>query len=350
MIKSRSPYLCNLKLALIVLVVLGHSLEQIGGQNTLLYRFIYLFHMPLFAFVTGLHLKMAKRCLKQAKTALLLYVPIQGAIVLAGALSGNHTLSLTTPYWHLWYLLSLCWWALAAALFCICRKRFAHAGALLLPASIVCALLFGALPSGRFLSLTRTVVLFPFLLLGILCPAVFQDGPNLRTRRKLAAAGLIGIIPALSVLNGVPYAFLYHADGYAVFSLSARNGGILRGFSLLSACCLGMLVLAAVPARKLPVTKIGGDTLPAYLLHVLFMPIAAFFWPEGQNAGLVLFSFAVVFIIWKFSRWVRPLYTVMRPSERNGRKKRGKAFLGLAPAKLLFDSSERISIRSHPKH
>ena len=44
MIKSRCTYLCNLKLLLIVSVVLGHSLEQINAQESMVYRLIYLFH------------------------------------------------------------------------------------------------------------------------------------------------------------------------------------------------------------------------------------------------------------------------------------------------------------------
>ncbi|MCD7857149.1 MAG: hypothetical protein LUG55_05010 [Clostridiales bacterium] len=87
-IKKRAAYLCNVKLFLLVLVVLGHSMEQVGMKGNLLYRLIYLFHMPLFAFVSGLHLKTVKTCFRQARTALLLYLLIQGALTLAGR--GKH--------------------------------------------------------------------------------------------------------------------------------------------------------------------------------------------------------------------------------------------------------------------
>ncbi len=317
MIKSRCTYLCNLKLLLIVLVVLGHSLEQTGAQDSAVYRLIYLFHMPLFAFVTGLHLKTVQKSLKQARTAALLYVSVQGVVVSAGQLAGYSAMRLTVPFWHLWYLLSLCLWALMAAVICPWLERYPHGGILFLLSSVACSLLCGALPFGKFLSLSRTVCFFPFVLLGVLCPVKLQEGLTVRSRCLLAAAGGLGIMPLWAVLRKVPYEFFYHAAGYGRFSLSLSEGCLYRGCSLLAALSLGALVLAAVPGRKLPVTKIGGDTLPAYLLHIAFVPLAAFFRTEGGSGWLAvlffgIFSFAVVLLIWEFGRWSRPLYTVTR--------------------------------------
>lgn len=317
MIKNRCTYLCNLKLLLIVLVVLGHSLEQINAQDSMIYRIIYLFHMPLFAFVTGLHLKTVEKCLRQARTATLLYVPIQGMIVLAGQLAGDSSMRLTVPFWHLWYLLSLCLWALMAAALRPWLERHIHGGVFLLMAAVACSLLCGALPFGKFLSLSRTVCFFPFVLMGALCPVKLQEGLTVKVRCFLAAAGGLGILPLWVVLKDLPYEFFYHAAGYDKFSLSLSEGCLLRGFCLLAALCLGALILAAVPARKLPVTKIGGDTLPAYLLHIAFVPLAALFRADGGSGWFVpvffgVFSFAVVLLIWEFGRWSRPMYTVTR--------------------------------------
>lgn len=317
MIKSRCTYLCNLKLLLIVLVVLGHSLEQINAQDSMIYRIIYLFHMPLFAFVTGLHLKTVEKCLRQARTAAFLYVPIQGIIVLAGQLAGDSSMRLTVPFWHLWYLLSLCLWALMAAALRPWLERHIHVGAILLLVAAACSLLCGALPFGKFLSLSRTVCFFPFVLMGVLCPVKLQEGLTVKVRCLLAAVGGLGIIPLWVVLKDLPYEFFYHAAGYDKFSLSLSEGCLLRGFCLLAALCLGALILAAVPGRKFPVTKIGGDTLPAYLLHIAFVPLAALFRADGGSGWFVLvffgvFSFAVVLLIWEFGRWSRPMYTVMR--------------------------------------
>lgn len=54
--KTRDTYWDSLKFVLIFLVVLGHMIEPyITSSKVILavYNFIYLFHMPLFVFVSG---------------------------------------------------------------------------------------------------------------------------------------------------------------------------------------------------------------------------------------------------------------------------------------------------------
>ncbi|MCD8368568.1 MAG: hypothetical protein LUC48_11240 [Clostridiales bacterium] len=310
-IKQRAAYLCNVKLFLLVLVVLGHSMEQTGMKGNLLYRLIYLFHMPLFAFVSGLHLKTVKFCLRQAKTALLIYLLIQGGLVLL-----DRSQTLTTPYWHLWYLLSLCWWSLLCG---GCAVLLEHRpgcwDVILLITSVAAALGCGLLPMGRFLSLSRTVVFFPYVLMGMRCPVGLQDGPNRRTRRRLLAVSLLGALPVCIVLREAPYAFLYQAEGYHSYRMAPVEGMLLRLLCFAAAISLGALVLALIPAKRFPLTKVGGDTLPTYLLHVCFLPLLKTFWPGAGIGGLGLFSAAVVCLLWELFRWVRPPYAVVQ--ERN---------------------------------
>ena len=73
MIRSREALYCNLKLFLIFLVVYGHLIEGAIGQSerfALQYRIIYLFHMPLFVFLTGLFLKSKEQCASQGRRML----------------------------------------------------------------------------------------------------------------------------------------------------------------------------------------------------------------------------------------------------------------------------------------
>ena len=62
-VKARAPFFDNLKGILIFLVVFGHFILPVN--NTLvvsaIFEFIYLFHMPLFVFITGLFAKSAVR-------------------------------------------------------------------------------------------------------------------------------------------------------------------------------------------------------------------------------------------------------------------------------------------------
>ncbi|MCD8160975.1 MAG: hypothetical protein LUE61_07335 [Clostridiales bacterium] len=301
-IKKRAAYLCNVKLFLLVLVVLGHSMEQAGMKGDLLYRTIYLFHMPLFAFVSGLHLKTVPSCLRQAKSALMLYLPIQGGIALV--VRGQ---TLTTPYWHLWYLLSLCWWLLLCGGCAVVLKSGENKWkAILLAISVATSLGCGLLPIGRFLSLSRTVVFFPYVLMGMLCPVELQEGPDRRTQRRLLGLSLLGALPVCLVLREAPYAFLYQADGYRRYGMTPSEGIRLRLLCFAAAVGLGLFVLALIPAKWFYFTKIGGDTLPAYLLHVCLLPLVNTLWLEPGAGVLTLFSVALVWLLWELLRWVRP--------------------------------------------
>ena len=60
--KERDYFFDNLKAVLIFLVVLGHFLLPIHGESVLVVvkRLIYVFHMPLFVFVSGYFAKKIK--------------------------------------------------------------------------------------------------------------------------------------------------------------------------------------------------------------------------------------------------------------------------------------------------
>lgn len=59
--KERLPFFDNLKGILIILVVVGHFFNGAVAANTLpawhVFDFIYMFHMPLFIFVSGVFCK-----------------------------------------------------------------------------------------------------------------------------------------------------------------------------------------------------------------------------------------------------------------------------------------------------
>lgn len=98
---------CNLRALLMYLVIYGHLIERRLGESPALqvqYRWIYAVHMPAFAFLSGLFCKQPESCRRQAGRALSVYLAAQLAAV---ALLDQTP---WTPYWHLWYLLSLSMW------------------------------------------------------------------------------------------------------------------------------------------------------------------------------------------------------------------------------------------------
>ena len=275
MVKLRSAYYCNLKLFLIWLVIYGHWIEpQIAAAPALyrIYRLIYLFHMPLFAFLSGLFLHSCGGCLRQLRRLLPVYLLCQ---------SGAAALGLTpwhTPWWILWYLLSLCLWlALAALLLKLQRGKW-----LILLLSFAAGCLAGnAEWIGRPFSLSRTVVFFPWFWLGVLLP---PELPWHRLRLpSLIAAALLR--PEMSAVT------LYHA---------APCAPSVRLECYLCALILGALVLGWCPRWRFPWSRAGADTMPAYLLHG---PVVRLLGGVSHPALAAAFF---LYITHKLTQWHRP--------------------------------------------
>ena len=75
-LKNNNYFIDNLKVILIFLVVFGHLIERyIDTNSTLLgvYMFIYIFHMPLFVFVSGF---LSKNIYKSRKIFFILYISV----------------------------------------------------------------------------------------------------------------------------------------------------------------------------------------------------------------------------------------------------------------------------------
>ncbi len=250
MLPMRDAKYCNLKLFLIYLVIYGHWIEPQIEHSALLmqvYRFIYSFHMPLFAFLSGLFLRDEGDCMRQCKRSLQIFLPLQAICVVLGLTS------FLTPYWHLWYLLSNATWYVMAYLW----LRFRKHGIKFLILLMLLGCIAGYVPFiGRAFSASRTLVFAPYFWAGLL----------LRPRRTWSRwFGALGFFLALVVLCVLPISaeFFYQAEPY---------GDIAYGFGNRLICYLVggglcLFFLAYSPCRRFGISKLGADTMPAYLLH-----------------------------------------------------------------------------------
>ncbi len=266
---ARDPWIDNARFVLIVLVVFGHSLEPLlrSGHATVeaVYRFIYLFHMPTFAALSGAVASAELNAGTLRKIVFLLLLPylvFQGLFALAAMRpfwpdSGPG--GVATPYWLLWYLPSLACWRLMLPFFA--RLRFK----LLLAAGVTLAAGWAG-DLGYYLSLSRTLVFFPFFLLGWqFVPAWRKQSatPFIRTSAGLFLLALL----ALSFARHPDPHWLYGSYGYSDLDVGAVAGAGLRALQLAGACLAGLAVLALMPRRHTRVSVLGQGSLSAYLLH-----------------------------------------------------------------------------------
>lgn len=151
----------NIKGILIILVVLGHIAHPIHNENPVLsavFDIIYLFHMPLFVFMSGLFAKGAYRGGKLNVDRILSFLvlgfgfQVALALVNGAALTPARILSFTSAPW---YLVSMaCWYALAPALSHLGPQRG-------LALALAASLLWGMVDlSSGLLAISRTIAFF----------------------------------------------------------------------------------------------------------------------------------------------------------------------------------------------
>ncbi|MCD7097312.1 acyltransferase family protein [Stenotrophomonas sp. MMGLT7] len=256
------------KFVLVVMVVIGHVVER--GQvdpGQLVYRWIYLFHMPAFIFLSGLvssELVDGRRGGRLAALVVLPYLFHQGmAQGLDAWLSGRaFGYAPGTPYWALWYLMSLCLWRLALPV-------AMGTGA---PLLLACVAGLGAgfvADFGYAWSSSRTLVFFPFFVLGHLYAR--QGGVRLPGQSLLlGGAGLAGVAVIALLCRDVPLAWLYGAEPYATFAASAPAGMLLRALQLIAGVIGAFSLFALVPAAA-PLVKLGRHTMAIFIIHIYLL-------------------------------------------------------------------------------
>jgi len=162
MIKQRNYKIDNAKFILITLVVFGHLLEKMSAISLLngLYRFIYVFHMPLFVFLSGLVANAVftpKDGQKWLATLVIPYLVFQAINIFLFKDSFNY--QVTYQSWTLWYLVSLATWRLVLPAIMACKYPLFIA--------VLIALLAGCLNDiGYAFSLARTCYFLPFFVAG----------------------------------------------------------------------------------------------------------------------------------------------------------------------------------------
>jgi len=259
-VKQRKWNLDNIKGVLIICVVFGHLLELDLRMdlNRYLYTFIYLFHMPVFIFVTGYLSKISIK--RTVKNMLYPYMIFQLLYLLFAnlVLKDEVQIQFITPYWIMWYLWAITIWSLLCS---ILQGKSNSNKIFIIIAMIVLSLVIGYIPEiGRKLSLSRVIVFFPFYLAGY-----YWKERNLKGMRYIAIILLFAIL----ILCGICYQkidrnWLYEATGYA----RSNYGLSFRSFHIGVAFICIFILFQIAPNKKIwGLSMIGKNTLSIYLLH-----------------------------------------------------------------------------------
>lgn len=104
---------------------------------------------------------------------------------------------LYTPYWTLWYLLSLLFWRIMIQ---YTPKRLLEKPYLYLAIAVIVAVFCGLMPYGRIMSIQRTLNFYPFFLFGYY---IKQGVFKARLWPKNISCGII-VIAIVLIINKIP--------------------------------------------------------------------------------------------------------------------------------------------------
>jgi fucose 4-O-acetylase-like acetyltransferase len=295
-LKSRNAYWDNAKAVLIFLVVLGHYFNtgylyagRSGGWWDLplaLDGTIYMFHMPLFAFISGYFSKNLEKSRSKAVRQLLIpYLLLNTLFLIADHfISGSSFYNpLFYPYAHMWYLISLFLWrCFAPELY-----KLPHSWLWALGLAVLSSVF---LPGENWAILGNCLTFFPFFLLGL----ETGEGTIQRVWRlpRWLCAGVLG-------LTFCGAAVLMHNFGVETPTLSFLSRTIshdldgLRqlGIMLLRyalAVVLGVCVLNLIPGKSSRLSALGRNTMTILLFHSLPGLRNLLYWLEPCKNSLVL--------------------------------------------------------------
>lgn len=266
---NRVEWLDSLKGILIVLVVVGHVLlpiNSIGEPVTATYDLIYLFHMPLFVFVSGLLAKHAvdkNGHLRVDKVLTYLLIGFAYGLLLRIWEGSSLTFSslLTFPSAP-WYVISLASWMILTPLFDRLKPSWG-----LIIAVIVSISSTIQESQTDFFALSRTAHFLPYYVAGYYLKV--SDLGKIREGKKRAASLFVGFAAAILFLVfrkqlDPLYFFVYGSTGCA---LSAIEG--TAGYLLISAFGIALSIgcVAATPERSGILSFLGKRTLQIYVIH-----------------------------------------------------------------------------------
>lgn len=288
---SRDPWLDNVKMVLVTLVVVGHSIglvESTRGSHWI-YDFIYLWHIPAFVFVSGYLSKSFEWDRRRMKSLLytlaIPYLLFEPALYYFRVVTvGEHESGMLwlQPHWTMWYLIVLLIWRLFTP---ILKRHW-----LFLPLSVIASLV-GGLWNTDILMIPRVLGLLPFFVLGLhLKPRHLKHLDDVWV--KLAALPmLVGIgVMARYTDTWAQTALLWYDAGYDAIPIDNEIVFQTRLTVMMVGLVGAFSAMALVPRRSLGwFTTAGTATMVIYLFHsFVIKTVKAFGWPDFTAAHPVL--------------------------------------------------------------
>ena len=279
---GRIPLWDNARFLCMVLVVMGHAIQRqtLDSDGALaIYLFIFSFHIPAFAIISGYFSTATPpgtRQLRRVLTDLVVpYVIFEAIWSVIQFLVEGRSFNPTLPSWTLWFLLALAIFRLVLPYLALLRWPLAW--------TVLLSVAVGYFSNvDSTFSLSRAIGILPFFVLGWQLRewGVVDRWRDLRRSiwawRGVAAAVLGGWF-AVTALNieafrafGLADWFFYR-DAYAEIGAPTWWAGAVRLGFIVLAVVLSAAFLALIPRRETFLSALGQATMYVYLLHTFVL-------------------------------------------------------------------------------
>ncbi|MDN4175012.1 acyltransferase family protein [Nocardioides sp. SOB77] len=288
----RDPWFDNAKMALVTLVVLGHSWVLLPQTDFVAqgYDFLYAWHVPAFVLVTG-YLSRSftwerRRMWQLVRTVAVPYVVFEAAIAAFRILVGGEQLQdlWRDPHWPMWYLAALFCWRLLTPVF---KPMW---GGLVVAVAIS---IVAGLYAGDTLDVARVLGLLPFFVMGLKATPERLERLRAGWVQVAAVVVLAGIwLLAARTDDWAATEWLYYRARYDELDVSDTQAFLTRAGLLVVGTLGAWAFLALVPRVGGWFTRMGAATLVVYLFHGFFVKGAEYAgfpaWAEGHYGLSIL--------------------------------------------------------------
>ena len=292
----------NLKGLMMFLVVFCHFIEKMYGawpQDILtkgIYYTVYLFHMPVFIFISGYFSKndqsddYFRKVISHCLIPYIFFNYIYGLLDTGGNF-WQSLVNLCYPQWTMWYMISLVLWKILA------RPVSKFIGTIVI--SILVSLFVGFTNISTLFSLARTFSFFPYFLAGYLLPK--ETVEKARSLKKVYV--LLGFVAVIAVSfmiqrQNVGVYALYMSVPYKNLEMALWQSLIVRMVLLATGflCILGFLAIAW--EKHSVITTLGRNSVLVFLIHSgiirLLMKVAGDKIDNGPVSILLSLAFTTV--------------------------------------------------------
>jgi len=276
---ARVPVWDNARFLCVTLVVIGHGTQRLTADSDnalILYLFVYAFHMPAFAIISGYFSRSGPPTLKQIRrvvTDILLPYFIMETIwtVVQFLVEGKQEFNPSTPSWTLWFLLALGIFRLVLPYLAVVRWPLFW--------SLLFSVGVGYLGNvDSTFSLSRAIGILPFFVLGwklkqwgLVERWRMVEGTAWWVRAGAAllfAVWLAVVVRWIDLWRAVDLRFwFFYDDSYSGLGEDEWWAGFVRLGLIALAVLLSAAFLVLVPRSETWFTSLGQATMYVYLLH-----------------------------------------------------------------------------------